>query len=181
MKKRLLHLLGIATLMMGCISDFEDLDNGTSPSDLTIRLDGAISQQYLTRVDDGGFCDGDQIGLYGVNYTNDNGVQGTLQNEGNQVDNARYTYDEENKSWNSTGSIYYKDAKTHIDLFAYYPYGSPENVNDYRFEVYTDQSGEGDVDGYAASDFLWSVAEDIAPSSKKIKMNFSPDFPVHIH
>ena len=173
MKKKLWYFLGMMTLMMSCVSDFDEFDNGVSSSGLKIMLDGTISQQYISRVNDGGFCDGDQIGLYGVNYTDNNTVQGTLLDDGNQVNNARYTYDEENFTWNSTGSIYYKDANTNIDLYAYYPYGSPENVDEYEFEVYADQSGEGDVDGYAASDFLWGMAANVTPSSNKVKISFS--------
>ena len=173
MKNKLLLTLGIATMLMSCTSDFEDFEHEVPQNTPIIRLDGSISQQYITRVDDGGFCNGDQIGLYGVNYTDDNSKQGVLQNEGNQVDNARYTYDEANHTWNSTGSIYYKDAVTNIDLYAYYPYGSPKDVNAYQFEVSADQSGEGVTDGYAMSDFLWGVAENIAPSNNKVKIRFS--------
>lgn len=173
MKKKLLLLWGLVTLMASCVSDFDEFDNGASSSGLKIMLDGTISQQYISRVNDGGFCHGDQIGLYGVNYSDGNTVQGTLQDEGNQVDNARYTYDEEKSEWISSGSIYYKDVNTNIDLYAYYPYDAPESVSDYRFEVQADQSGEGDVDGYAQSDFLWGMAANVVPSSNKVKISFS--------
>ena len=156
--------------MVSCHSDIDELSINGSQS-LMIRLDGEIGE--TTRVDDAGFNDGDQIGLYGVNYTNNNSAQGILQDEGNQVDNARYTYSEESRQWNSTGSIYYKDAKTNIDLYAYYPYGAPESVNDYEFEVAYDQSGEGVTDGYSASDFLWGKAENVVPSNNKVKIRFS--------
>ena len=172
MKKKLLYFLGVVALMMSCVSDFDDFDKGTL-SGLEIKLEGSIDQQYISRVDDGGFCGGDQIGLYGVNYTDDNAVQGILQDKGNQVDNARYTYDGEKDAWNSTGSIYYKDVNTHIDLYAYYPYDAPESVSDYRFEVYADQSGQGDVDGYAMSDFLWGMAQNVVPSDNKVKISFT--------
>ena len=108
-----------------------------------------------------------------MNYTNNNATQGTLLDEGNQVDNARYTYNKELGEWQSSGSIYYKDAETNIDLYAYYPYGSPENVNDYIFEVAKDQSGNDAVDGYAASDFLWGKTENITPSEDRVKIRFS--------
>ena len=172
MKKKLLYFLGVVALMMSCVSDFDDFDKGTL-SGLEIKLEGSIDQQYISRVNDGGFCGGDQIGLYGVNYTDDNAVQGILQDKGNQVDNARYTYDGEKDAWNSTGSIYYKDVNTHIDLYAYYPYDAPESVSDYCFEVYADQSGEGDVDGYAMSDFLWGMAQNVVPSNNKVKISFT--------
>lgn len=157
--------------MTGCHSDIDDLSVNGSQHQLMIRLDGEIGE--TTRVDDNGFNDGDQIGLYGVNYTNSNTVAGTLLDEGNQVDNARYTYDAENRQWDSTGSIYYKDANTNIDLYAYYPYGAPESVTDYEFEVAYDQSGEGVTDGYSVSDFLWGKVENVVPSNDKVKIRFS--------
>ena len=173
MKKKLLLLWGLVTLMASCVSEFDEFDNGVSSSGPMIKLDGTISQQYISRVNDGGFCHGDQIGLYGVNYSDGNTVQGTLQDKGNQVDNARYTFDEEKGEWTSTGSIYYKDVNTNIDLYAYYPYDIPERVSDYRFEVQADQSGEGDMDGYAQSDFLWGMVSNVVPSTNKVKISFS--------
>ena len=167
MKRKLFLMFGMMALLVSCHSDVDEL-NINNPRSYAIRLDGEI-----TRTDANGFCDGDKIGLYGVNYTNNNATQGTLLDEGNQVDNARYTYNKELGEWQSSGSIYYKDAKTNIDLYAYYPYGSPENVNDYIFEVAKDQSGNDAVDGYAASDFLWGKTENITPSEDRVKIRFS--------
>ena len=169
MKHKLFLLAGIMALMMSCHSDIDEL--GVSSSSFMIRLDGELGE--TTRIDDNGFCDGDQIGLYGVNYTNSNSTAGVLLDEGNQVNNARYTYDGKNRLWNSTGSIYYKDANTNIDLYAYYPYGAPESVNDYAFEVAYDQTGEGVSDGYSKSDFLWGKTENVVPSNDKVKIRFS--------
>lgn len=173
MKNKLLLLLGCAALITGCISEIEELENDVPQSTPKICIDGTVGQQDATRVDDNGFCDGDQIGLYGVNYTDKNSKRGELLDQGNQVDNARYTYDEANNIWESTGSIYYKDAETNIDLYAYYPYDTPEQVNDYQFEVQADQSEASVSDGFAKSDFLWGIAENIAPTSSKIKIRFS--------
>ena len=139
-----------------------------------IHISGTINQTASTRVNDSGFCTGDQIGLFGVNYTDDNTLAGELLNEGNQVDNARYTFNAEEWSWSSTGGVYYKDAKTNIDLYGYYPYAANvESVSAYLFEVAQDQSGANTVDGYALSDFLWGKAENIAPSENKVKIKFN--------
>ena len=171
--KNKLFLLGIFALLVSCSYDPDELNDVGIQLAPQIKLEGSISQQYITRVDDGGFCHGDQIGLYGVNYTNDNSTAGTLENAGNQVNNARYTYDGENDAWNSSGSIYYKNAETNIDLYAYYPYGSPESVSDYVFTVAKDQTREGVTDGYAMSDFLWGKVENVTPSDQKVKIKFS--------
>lgn len=174
MKLRTILTLGLAALLMTACQKDEGIDydpmQGLSHP---ILIDGRIDQQYLTRVDDGGFCNGDQVGLYGVNYTNDNTVAGTLLDEGNQVDNARYTYDEANLKWTASGNIYYKDAETNIDLYAYYPYGNPASTSAYQFEVQQDQSGAGVTDGYGLSDFLWAKAENVVPSEAKVKLRFS--------
>ena len=164
-------LFGLALLaLVGCTADVEVVVPSPTPDAMfSINLSGDISQEYLTRVDDGGFCDGDQIGLYGVNYTNDNSTQGSLLDEGNQVDNAKYTYDQANNVWNSAGSVYYKDAETNIDLFGYYPYAHPSSTSAYEFEVKQDQANNG---GYAASDFLWGKVENVAPSENRVRMTF---------
>ena len=174
MKKTLLLCLSFAALLtMGCTQDINEVELtpslGVTPQ---IRIDGSINQQYISRVDDGGFCTGDQIGLYGVNYSDKNLVAGELLDEGNQVDNACYTYDRENNVWTSSGSIYYKDAETNIDLYAYYPYGSPAEVRAYEFEVQQDQSGKNTLDGYSQSDFLWGKTENVAPTEAKVKLRF---------
>ena len=161
-----------AALLAGCTQEPDGLDI-TTPTTPEIRIDGSIDQQYISRVDDGGFCDGDQIGLYGVNYTEDNTLAGELKDNGNQVNNARYTFDEENWRWVSAGSVYYKDAVTNIDLYGYYPYGKPESVSAYQFEVKQDQSGKNVENGYAMSDFLWGKATGIAPTEQKIMLYFN--------
>lgn len=172
MKHKLLLTFSIALMALaGCTADFvEPTPIAPTPEGtFAIQFDGDISQEYLTRVDDGGFCDGDQIGLYGVNYTNDNSLAGTLEDSGNQVDNAKYTYDEANNSWSSAGSVYYKDAETNIDLYGYYPYARPESVSAYAFEVKQDQANNF---GYAASDFLWGKCENVVPSEQRVRMTF---------
>lgn len=160
-------------MLVGCSSDPDELVTPTPPWSATpeIRISGGIDG--ATRVLDGAFCDGDQVGLYGVNYEADNTVQGELLDAGNQVDNARYTYDKANNQWVSSGSIYYKNADTHIDLYAYYPYGTPTDVENYLFTVQQDQSGEGVVDGFSLSDFLWSKREDVTPTTETILLHFT--------
>ena len=172
MKKKLLFGLCCAAMAIGCTTDPYQQDIPTVEGTPRIEISGRISQDYATRVDDGGFCQNDQIGLYGVNYTEGNTAAGTLLDEGNQVDNARYTYDEANSQWVSSGNIYYKDVNTNIDLYAYYPYAAVDSVTEYKFEVAQDQSGANSVDGYAMSDFLWAKAENITPTENKIALHF---------
>lgn len=174
MKKNFSLLLGLVALtFMGCTKDIDDIGITPIPGTHQIHIEGSINQEYVSRVNDGGFCTGDQIGLFGVNYTNNNTLAGTLLDEGNQVDNARYTFNAEEWTWTSNGGVYYKDSKTNIDLYGYYPYANVESVNAYIFEVQRDQSGANSVDGYGLSDFLWGKAANIAPSDAKVKITFN--------
>ncbi|MEY8707811.1 fimbrillin family protein [Bacteroides faecichinchillae] len=146
----------------------DDSLNGTSN---IISLSGEIDQVVVTRVNDNGFCDGDVMDVYVVDYKGN--TPGKLENSGNWGDNVRHTFDETAYKWNSAYDIYWKDDKTHIDIYGYYPVGTPSEVNAYEFEVQKDQaktSGDGELGGYEASDFLWGKATDVAPTEKVIRL-----------
>lgn len=136
-----------------------------------ITLSGEIEQVAVTRVNDNGFCDGDAMGVYIVDYQGD--TPGTLQNKGNRGNNVKHTFDEAAYKWNSAYDVYWKDEHTHIDIYGYYPFGAPEDVNAYPFEVQKDQSTtttSNEMGGYEASDFLWGKAADVAPTEKVIRL-----------
>lgn len=136
-----------------------------------IRLSGEIDQVALTRVNDNGFCNGDVMGVYIVDYEGNN--PGILQNNGNRGDNVRHTFDEAAYKWNSAYDIYWKDSKTPIDVYGYYPFGQPADVTKYEYEIQKDQSKaaeEGALGGYEASDFLWGKAEKVAPTESVIRL-----------
>ena len=136
-----------------------------------IVLAGEIDQVAVTRVNDNGFCDGDEMGVYIVDYQGS--TPGTLQNSGNRGNNVKHTFDEAAYKWNSAYDVYWKDDHTHIDIYGYYPFGSPEDVNAYSFKIKKDQSAEAtanEMGGYEASDFLWGKAADVAPTEKIIRI-----------
>lgn len=161
----------ICSLMIaGCADGLFDESDGQQGSD-RIEISGDIDQLPVTRVNDNGFCDGDNMGVYIVDYKG--GTPGTLQVRGNRGDNVRYTFDESNYKWEPAYDIYWKDKHTHIDVYGYYPFASPESIDDYQFEVQRDQnrpSENGTMGGYEASDFLWGRLTDIPPTSKTIPL-----------
>ena len=175
--KALRYIIGAAALsaMASCALDepaFEPIEGeeGLKP----IVIAGRIDQEYATRANDEGFCNGDVVGIYVVDYDGD--TPGTLQNEGNRADNVRFTFDEASYKWNPAYEIYWKDKKTHIDIYGYYPWGAPEDVENYAFEVEKDQRREaanGQMGGYEASDFLWGKAADNEPTAAVIRLGFN--------
>ena len=157
-------------LCVGCADGLLGED-GTKHCTLRIELSGEVDQVAVTRVNDGGFCDGDGMGIYIVDYKA--GIPGTLQQSGNRADNVRYTYDETNRKWNSDYDVYWKDFHTHIDVYGYYPYAQSVNIDNYTFNVQRDQStatADGKMGGYEASDFLWGKLSDVAPTTAALRL-----------
>ena len=158
------------SLLTSCSDDLFNDDGNRHGTD-RINLSGEIDQLAVTRVNDSGFCDGDVIGVYIVDYNGN--TPGTLLPSGNRGDNMRHTFDENANKWNSAYDIYWKDKHTPIDVYGYYPYGSPESIDAYPFTVERDQSTVsegGAMGGYEASDFLWGKVENVAPTTNVIRL-----------
>lgn len=168
--KILCLLLG--TLFTTACSDDDMFGSAKPGSGGEIHLASDIEQVAMTRVNDQGFADGDMIGVYIVDYKGT--VPGTLLGNGNNADNVRLTFDEANNKWNAAKNLYWKDKVTHIDVYGYYPYATPNTIEEYAFTVQRDQSRpteNGTMGGYEASDFLWGKATDIAPTSSTIHLS----------
>ena len=166
-----LAFLALPLLSLTACNDDLVQNNEPINSMKRICLSGEIDQIALTRVNDNGFCNGDVMGVYIVDYEGNN--PGTLQNSGNRGDNVRHTFDEAAYKWNSAYDIYWKDPKTPIDVYGYYPFGQPTDVTKYEYEIQKDQSKaaeEGALGGYEASDFLWGKAEKVAPTENVIRL-----------
>lgn len=170
-KYTLLYLLAAgAMLLTGCSDDFFG-DKTEQHDSNRIQLSGDIDQLAVTRVNDNGFCNGDVMGVYIVDY--EGNKPGTLKVNGNRGDNVRHTFDEPNYKWNSAYDLFWKDKHTHIDVYGYYPFANPESIEDYQFEVQKDQSKateNGEMGGYEASDFLWGKVSDVAPTTSVIRL-----------
>ena len=157
--------------MAGCVADIEVV-TPTPSLNHKVAIEGNIDQRDNTRVDDSGFCAGDAVGIYLVNYAGD--TAGELLLEDNQADNVKFTLTDEG-AWQSEYDIYYRDNDTKVDIYGYYPYALPSSIEAYLFEVAKDQTKEaehGQMAAYEASDFLWAKAENITPTESRIAMRF---------
>ena len=162
------------TFVQGC--SFEEI--GVKPDTWQsethkVQIYGEVCQQPATRVTmEDGFCTGDVVGVYLVNY--DGATPGTLKVEDNQADNVKFQYNE-NGEWVSEYDIFYKDNETNVDFYGYYPYAEPTSVEAYPFEVARDQSKgaeHGQMAAYEASDFLWANTKNVTPTASKVLLTF---------
>ena len=124
-----------------------------------IPINISVGQQ--TRANDTTYENGDEVGIYVVNY--DGSTAGSLEEEGNQVDNMRFEYN--GGAWTPDASIYWKDKSTSADFYAYYPYNASANVSAHSFSVQADQSTE---DAFWASDFLWGKTTKVSPTKNAV-------------
>lgn len=169
-KYTLLYILLVGIVILTGCSDHL-FDDEKQPDSNRILLSGDIEQLAVTRVNDNGFCDGDKMGVYIVDYEGD--YPGTLKVSGNRADNVQHTFDESQNKWNSAYDIYWKDKHTHVDIYGYYPIANPESIEDCSFEVQKDQSKESKDDemgGYESSDFLWGKVADVTPTANTIRL-----------
>ena len=174
--KEFSKLAGLA-LTLGLLYGCTPIEEQTRPEGqgepIPIRLTGEVEQINATRVDDSGFCDGDQVGIYVVDY--DKGKAGALLSKGNRADNVRLTFDEKAYRWDLARELYFRDQGTAIDIYGYYPVGNPTDVTAYTFEVQKDQgltAEEGALSGYEASDFLWGKSSNVMPTDEVIRLGF---------
>ena len=175
MKKYFLYAGVLSSILFSACSEDRFGDPGMlGESTDRINLSGEISQVAVSRVNDDGFADGDVIGVYIVDYE---GTQpGALKSQGNRADNVRHTYDESTAHWSSAYDIYWKDKHTRVDVFGYYPAGSPEDVNNYKFSIRTNQArtyDDGTMGDYEASDFLWGKVGSFEPTANVIRLPLS--------
>ena len=166
----------LAILLAGCAKELTPEPVVEDPDLIPLNIDGSMDQVH-TKVNAAGFVDKDALGLYAVNYRDENTVAGTLTDSGNQADNVKYVFDESAYKWTPVRKVYYKDVNTNVDLYLYYPYqSSVTEVNAASFEVQKDQNSAATaslLSGYEASDFLWGKAEGVAPTEAKVAVRLS--------
>ena len=166
------QIFAISVLMvMAACTEHTALETVTQGDVMDLRAE--INQQYITRASDGGFADGDQIGVFVVNYKD--GEPQALKPTGNHADNVRFTCDEATGKWTGSYQLYWKDKQTPIDAYGYYPFDPDlSNTMAYPFGVQKNQrdlmnTGRR-LSGYEQSDFLWAKQEGVIPTSGAVTL-----------
>lgn len=173
MKKHYYYLITCLTALLLAACQNETPVERTHRAEFKLTLAGEIDQLYLSRVNDNGFADGDVMGVYVVDYVSQQ--PGKLQTSGNRGTNVKHTFDEPNFKWNSSYDIYFRDDKTPVDIYGYYPYSAknPEDPENYAFQVQHDQqiaAHDGLLSGYERSDFLWGKVAKVYATEHVIRL-----------
>ena len=170
--RKIICLMVCCLITVAC-SDTFFIENAAG-SGYAIKLSGNLRQENVTRASDYGFVSGDRMGVYIVDY--DNGTPGDLVASGNRASNVLYTFDGEEYVWSAPLEIYWRDSRTPIDVYGYYPgVNYIENPTAYPFEVSWQQSvlpQEGEMSNYEASDLLWGKAVNVQPTTNEIVIDY---------
>ena len=153
---------------IGCSEDLlEEQNHVPGDSNKPFVISGEIEQSMTTRVNDQGFADGDKMGVFVVDYAN--GQPGKIAVTGNRTSNMCYRFKAGENKWIPTKDVYWKDDKTPVDVYGYYPFKEVvPSVDRYEFTVNIDQGepgAEGQLGGYEASDFLWAKSACVSPNT----------------
>ena len=116
-----------------------------------------------TRATASAFESGDQLSLFAVEYDGENVAP--VQVGGNFINNEALTFD--GSKWTAARTLYWSENP--CDFYGFYPYQSNlTSVDEYPFEISTDQSG----DGYEASDLLFAKAEKVRRTDGAVNLQF---------
>ena len=158
MKK--LIFIGIAALCASCSSDSSD-----EPVVPPANQEGAV--QIQTRVEGKAVAAEVNAGLYMVNYLD--GKQDNLLATANYVNNQLLTF--ANGVWSTATPIYWNDATTPADFYAYAPYQS--KVADARAMTFSVQKDQTTTEAVAQSDFLWGTLQGQSPTESSFDLTLS--------
>lgn len=158
MKK--LIFIGIAALCASCSSDSSD-----EPVVPPANQEGSV--QIQTRVEGEAVAAEVNAGLYMVNYLD--GKQGNLLATANYVNNQLLTF--ANGVWSTATPIYWNDATTPADFYAYAPYQS--KVADARAMTFSVQKDQTITEAVAQSDFLWGTLQGQSPTESSFDLTLS--------
>lgn len=120
-----------------------------------------------------GFVEGDQIGVFVVDYEDDE--PGTPALRGNRASNTLFQMLEDG-TWKASYDLFWADKETPADFFAYYPFVNELNsITEYSFSVAEHQETEGASTtsaGYAVSDLLIAKQEKVMPTAETVMLQF---------
>lgn len=163
-------LVAIALTLAACSEKDLTYDSADTPLPMELNAEYPV----LTRATDAGFADGDRIGIFVADYSED--VPGSLADGTLRADNLPFTYDEAEGRWTSVRKLYWKNRNTPVDVVGYYPYTeSVDNPTAYLFSIDTHQDCAATttrLGGYEASDLLWAKSVKALPDDGPISLTF---------
>lgn len=151
--KRSIYILAALALALSCAKTTTE-----APTNDEIILN-PIFPGNQSKATAAGFESGDQVGVYITQYRGE--TPSPLQIGGNWGSNLTLSYN--GTSWTLDPKVYWDDGI--FDIYGYYPKTEVNSVDALEFQVASDQTLSGGVEGmsaYEQSDFLWAKASGVS-------------------
>lgn len=158
-RKAMRKILILSALLLTAISCNEIQEPEDNNAEGTVLL--------RTRVEGASVAATVNAGLYMVNYLD--GHQDELLAANNYVNNQQLVFSE--GQWYSSQPLYWQDANTPADFYAYAPY--QKNVADARALSFSVQQDQTTVEKVAQSDFLWGTLQGQSPTESSFDLTLS--------
>ena len=173
--KKILYTICVLCSILSCAEHDEIGGPEGSMKARQIKLEsaypGATTQTRSTI--GSGFVEGDQIGVFVVDYEADE--PGTPALRGNRASNTLFQMQEDG-TWKASYDLFWADKETPADFYAYYPFVNELNsITEYSFSVAEHQETEGASTtsaGYAVSDLLIAKQEKVMPTAETVMLQF---------
>ena len=160
------------SILFSCTEDHDW--TGAEKTGLPIKLSAEYPVVTQTRATDNGFSNGDQVGVFVMDY--ENGNPGTMALGGNRASNVLLTYSEADREWSAPMTLYWSVDGTPADIIGYYPFmESLESVTAQPVTVARDQSSSATAlakGGYEQSDLLWAKSPKVSPTKETVTLKF---------
>lgn len=174
MKTSYNHLLPLclSLFLAACADDSINGPDAGPAEQLPITLSAAYPT--ASRASDAGFEDGDDMGVYVLDYEGENPQQ---INAGDiHAGNVRFRFNATDNSWTGATDIYWTSNSTPADIVGYYPFNSTvDDPLSVPFSISRRQDitgSESELGGYEASDFLWAKATKAMPTTSRVDLTF---------
>lgn len=174
MKTAIKHIITytLPLMLAACAEDTIDMP-GAANEKMPIRLGAAYPT--VSRASDAGFEDGDNMGVYVMDYQND--IPQEITGDDIHADNVKFKFNGSDNSWSGATEIYWTSNTTPVDIIGYYPFMptiDDEASVPFSIDRRQDLPGnENEPGGYEASDFLWAKALKVMPTSSRVNLTFS--------
>lgn len=156
MKKKIFIIAALSLLTLAACDKIQKSEH----EDGEIRFNLGLP---ATRATASAFESGDRVSLFAVEY--DGETVAPVQVGGNYINNEPLTFD--GTKWTAARKLYWSGNP--CDFYALYPYQSDmKSVDDYPFEVATDQNNGG----YEASDLLFAKTEKVSRADGAVNLQF---------
>lgn len=173
MKSKIFTIITAAFLTVASGCSDEPMTNDSDKGDANLPLTLQADYPTLTRASDAGFEDGDQMGVFVLDYKEDapESIDGYPH-----ASNVRFIFNGGNNTWAGSTQLYWSDTKTPADIIGYYPFRteiSSTRAMSVEVERHQDTEGtDGQPGGYEASDLLYAKSSKVMPTSERVNLTF---------